>query len=231
MAVRFLPERDPTGSSLRPDRDDLAEVIDLRTRLVHPVASDLTIDRVATELAGGSAAVDDSVDAGDPADAQAAAKSDAIRLLARRALSSGELARQLTVLGHDQQAVMVVVEEAGVSLYLDDRGLARVVSETMRERKQASRAQIRNKLRQRLLPDEVIDATVAELDTDDESALLRDAAQQRARRLGGLDRQTAERRLLGFSRGVGGQESRPCERPVRRSTVPHLTGVEARRRR
>ncbi|NLB46742.1 MAG: regulatory protein RecX [Microbacteriaceae bacterium] len=139
----------------------------------------------------------------------AAAHADAVKLLARRARSSGELRRELAAIGHHAVDIEEVVLECETSLYLDDLGLARVLTETLRERKRASRSQIQRKLRERLLPDWAIDEALAELDEDTEHALLREAAHDRARKMRGLDRQVAERRLLGFlaRRGWSGERA------------------------
>ncbi|QZY52594.1 regulatory protein RecX [Leucobacter tenebrionis] len=138
---------------------------------------------------------------------RASAYEDGVRLLARRARSSGELREELGRLEHPAHEVEAVIAEFEESHYLDDLGLARAVTEKLRETKRASRTQIRMKLRERRLPDAIIEEAVGELDTDEEFGLLREAAQDRARKLGGLDRQTAERRLLGFlaRRGWSGE--------------------------
>lgn len=284
MAVRFLPVPGADGDARAPERGDLAEVIDLRSRLVQraepagtePVDVDPASvgpadgrsgigsdagDRVAglraavrrLETAGGAdpcggapgssarssgaprtnrsrtaagdaASADESVDAdlgeADSRDAVGessaiedspvrSATEDGVRLLARKARSSGELRRELSALGHDAHEVDATLLEFEGSLYLDDAGLARAVSQSLRERKRASRTQIRMKLRERLLPDGVIEEALAELDEEEELELLRAAAEDRARRLSGLDRQTAERRLLGFlaRRGWSGERA------------------------
>lgn len=139
---------------------------------------------------------------------------DGVRLLGRRARSSGELREELLRLGHDSAEVEAVIGEFERSLYLDDLALARRVTEKLRESKRSSRSQIRVKLIGRRLPDAAIEAALSELDADEEFELLREAAVDRARKLGGLDRQTAERRLLGFlaRRGWSGE---PAMRAVR----------------
>lgn len=171
---------------------------------------------------GGAGRADDSeatdIEAsdgsGEPDGPTRTANEDAVRLLARRARSSGELRAELVALGHDPHEVDDVIDEFVRSLYLDDLGLARVVTEKLREGKRASRAQIRQKLRERKFEDEAIETALGELDDDEEFALLRRTALERARRLGGVDRQTAERRLLGFlaRRGWSGE---PAVRAVR----------------
>lgn len=263
MAVRFLPP--PTEgrqAQQSHDREDLAEVIELRSRLqpAVPAAGQSTEQpagqrtrqpakprsaapqgvaqiaqlRANTEAiqstreraerhcgqyaeagAGAGAGAAPEYDGAPEYEAVSAtvqvrtAAEDAVRLLARKARSSGELRRELLALGHDHGEADEVVLDCESRLYLDDLGLARVLAETLRARKRASRSQIRMKLRERLLPDGVIETALGELDEDEEHELLRAAASERARKMGGLDRQTAERRLLGFlaRRGWSGERA------------------------
>lgn len=225
MAVRFLPpsDRGADASAAAPDRGDLAEVIELRSRLVRPAppvsdpapASPAKASEPLAEpvvLFPGAPPVDEPTS--EPTDGElreepSTVVEDGVRLLARKARSSGELRRELAGLGHDAHEIDRALLDFESSLYLDDLGLARVVAEGLRERKRASRMQIRLKLRERLLPDGVIEAVLAEFDDEGEDELLRVAAEDRARRLGGLDRQTAERRLLGFlaRRGWSGERA------------------------
>lgn len=133
---------------------------------------------------------------------------DAVRVLARRALSRGELEYELLRLGHSQLDSEIVLDEFIERLYLDDFSLARTLTEKLRERKGASRSHIKQKLRERKITDDVVALALAELDEEEEFDLLREAAFDRARKLGGLDRATAERRLLGFlaRRGWSGEQ-------------------------
>jgi regulatory protein len=258
MAVRFLPEREPPGRVPERDRGDLAEVIDLRSRLPRagggeerapePAASGATVrPRALTAAAAsldeaepesvaapGRAAAPEEAGPEEPADPDGPGRSaneEGVRLLARKALSSGELRRELLALGHDAAETETVIDEFVAGLYLDDTGLARLLTEGLRERKRASRSQIRAKLRERLLPDAAIDAALAELDDDDEYELLRETAQDRARRLGGLDRQTAERRLLGYlaRRGWSGERAvRACREALDGAGGSGRSGVRFR---
>lgn len=234
MVVRFLPHNDAPTPDRAPERDDLAEVIEMRSRLspthesererestadiaeVLPMvqaghASAEPIDVAAStdwaqQSSSQSAEPDEPSASEDPV---STASEDAVRLLARRARSSGELRRELLASGHSEFDVEETVAECERSLYLDDLGLARVLTEGLRQRKRASRSQIRMKLRERLLPDWAIDEAVGELDEDEEQELLRQTAVDRARKMSGLDRQTAERRLLGFlaRRGWSGERA------------------------
>lgn len=200
MAVRFLPERGESAASASGDRVNLAEVIDLRSRLPRVVAPAASEEQSALEEAPD-----------DPL--PRSANEDAVRLLARKALSSGELRRELEALGHERAESEMVIAEFTESLYLDDAGLARLLAEGLRERARASRAQLRAKLRTRLLPDAVIEEILGEIDEESEDELLRATAQDRAAKLRDLDRQTAERRLLGYlaRRGWSGESAiRAC---------------------
>ncbi len=213
-AAELESEVDPEAS-----RDTATEAASRRSNVVEAVFGG---NAAGSRRGDGTGRADDSApaDAGaleafDEADGPTrTANEDAVRLLARRARSSGELRSELIALGHDPNEADDVIDEFVRSLYLDDLGLARVVTEKLRESKRASRAQIRQKLRERKFEDEAIETALGELDDDEEFALLRRTALERARRLGGVDRQTAERRLLGFlaRRGWSGE---PAVRAVR----------------
>ncbi|MDI6022944.1 regulatory protein RecX [Leucobacter sp. UT-8R-CII-1-4] len=241
MAVRFLPPpSDESSEKLGVDRENLAEVIEFRSKLRDVSASDSREAqnvreprqlRLAADAGSAGAPIEAGFgESGFNGDCDTAvtdrsesgldelvhelentrtAMDDAVRMLARRARSSGELRRELVAKGHDHAEVDEVVLECESRLYLDDLGLARVVTENLRTRKRASRSQIRIKLRERLLPDGVIEEAIGELDQDEENEILREAASERARKMGGLDRQTAERRLIGFlaRRGWSGERA------------------------
>ena len=145
----------------------------------------------------------------EPVDDGPSASERAVRLLARKAMSSGELQRALVAAGHPELDAEDAVAECERSLYLDDGDLARTLAVKLRESKGESRSRIRQKLRERHLPSEAIEAALEELDDDAEHELLRQTAADRAKRLVDLDRQTAERRLLGFlaRRGWSGERA------------------------
>ncbi|MGO3147302.1 MAG: regulatory protein RecX [Leucobacter sp.] len=138
-----------------------------------------------------------------------AARDAAIKLLARRALSSGELRYALLAAEYPEIDVEQAVAECEESLYLDDADLARSVTRKLREAKGESRARIRQKLRERKLPDVAIEGALCDLDDGEELELLTETAFDRARRMSGLDRKVAERRLLGFlaRRGWSGERA------------------------
>jgi len=244
MAVRFLPQPDRAGAQHREERGELAEVIDLRSKLpavVDRARSGVEHARSRSErtwsAAGVSVALEPEAGPGtaaeavsEPVDDARTAHEDGVRLLARKALSSGELARELQQLGHGADEIESVIEEFVSGLYLDDAGMARVLTEKLRERKRASRTQIMVKLRERLLPSESIEAALGELDADEEFELLRSAAFDRAKKMRDLDRVTAERRLLGFlaRRGWSGERAVRAAREALDLAASESGGAAAR---
>lgn len=253
MVVRFLPVPDPDAHANpdpAPERDGLAEVVELRTRLLGAVAGvgegvDEGVEegagfdshersRARSRSRGGAARAPKTLrriheSSGDgaeeaPSGPTRTVTEDGVRVLARRARSAGEVRRALLDLGHDEAEVEDVLAEFARSGYLDDADLAKALTTSLRERSKASRAQIRRKLIERKLGDAEIESALAELDGDDELVLLRTAAEQRAGRMRDLDRQTAERRLLGFlaRRGWSGE-------PARSAAAQALDAVGVRR--
>lgn len=212
MVVRFLPEHEPAEPVA--ERKNMAEIIDLRMRF-GAESADAGLTSTPRNVADAPAevrreeaariietvpsvtsdrVVDDEID------------TRASKLLGRRQLSIDEFRYALREAGFDHQDVEAVVQDYVTRLYLDDLALARAVADSLRTRKSASRGEIARKLTQRRVERNAIDTVLQELDHDEEDELLREAAHNRARKLRGLDRQTAERRLIGFlsRRGWGG---------------------------
>lgn len=208
MAVRFLPAPEERPRPPREDRGDLAEVIEFRSRLRRPEAEAEPETSTGAEGEGGAEAQRPRLVAAVEPEGPTAYE-DAVKMLARKPLSSGELQRALIVAGHPEIDAEEAVATCEESLYLDDAGLACSVATKLRDAKGESKARIRQKLRERQLPDAAIEAALADLDDEAEFELLAQTARDRARRMAGLDRQTAERRLLGFlaRRGWSGERA------------------------
>lgn len=188
MVVRFLPERSPAQPDKDFARDNLAEVIDIRARILEPREDTVT---------GPKARQTESVEDESVVE-KAQVKEVAIKMLARKAMSSGELKNKLTVEGYESGEIEEVLQSFSESLYLDDLGLARVLSDKLQRVKQASKSQIALKLREKLLPVDVIDEVLAEISAEEDQYNLQLTAQKRARSLRGLERSVAERRLVGY---------------------------------
>lgn len=181
MAVRFVPvnpEPAPPGK----DREQLAEVIQLRSKIVEMEQ--------------------------EPAPASPDALKLATKLLARRALSSGELREQLRKHEVGEQEIEEVLHNFERRHFLDDLSLAQTVCDKLRTTKHASSRQVARKLAERRIPRHIIDEVLQGIDQEEEHVLLRQAATERARKLTSLDRPTAERRLFGYlqRRGWSGSQ-------------------------
>ncbi|GAA2180825.1 hypothetical protein GCM10009847_20190 [Leucobacter tardus] len=256
MAVRFRPSPGDGQRPQGEDRGDLAEVLSLRSRLPQrewaqsqgdwapesnehsaedsgtpspPVQLDSISPSEPPDAPSDELAPAGEVDSAEPEPSgpERTANEDAVRVLGRKARSSGELRRDLERLGHDAHEVSGVIDEFRENLYLDDVGLARIVTEKLRDAKGASRGQIRRKLQERHFDESAIESALADLDEHEEDQLLRAAAEDRARRLTGLDPQTAERRLLGFlaRRGWGGEPARRAARDALQGGGRSSSGV------
>jgi regulatory protein len=88
------------------------------------------------------------------------AQRDALRLLNRRAYSSGELRDRLARREHEPATIDQVVEHLLARGFVDDAAYARAVVEQTLARKPAGRRLLAAKLMQKRLPREVIDATL-----------------------------------------------------------------------
>lgn len=181
MAVRFLPPRAERSHEPQPEREELAEVVELRQRLV-----------VEPEVVSTTPTVD--------------VMERAVRLLARKAMSMGELARALRNDGYSEDEVDRAVRECVDRYYLDDFSLAQRIIEKAEQRKKLARSALKRELKTRLIDDAIIDAALLETSDEDELDKMRDVADDRARKLGSLERSVAERRLAGYlsRRGFGG---------------------------
>lgn len=183
MAVRFLPPRAEGSSEPQPERAELAEVVQLRQRLVvdaEPEVKEPTLDVMER----------------------------AVRLLARKAMSMGELALALRQDGYAELEIDQVVRDCVDRCYLDDLALAERVIEKAEQRKKLARSALKRELKARLIDDAIIETALLQTSDADELNNMRDVAADRARKLTSLDRSVAERRLVGYlsRRGFGGSK-------------------------
>lgn len=136
------------------------------------------------------------------------AENIAMRALTRRGQSRSELEARLTARDLDPDTVHAELERlAGVGL-IDDEALAEDIIRTSQQRKKLGRSAIIAELRRRRIDSDTIEVALGALDGAADSELERAIAlaQQRAGRLGDLDRETTVRRLSGFlqRRGYAG---------------------------
>lgn len=154
-------------------------------------------------------------------DAESARVADARRAenvtmhaLARRGQSRSEVAELLRRREVDPIVAEAELDRLASVGLIDDRALAIDLVDRLRTRKKLGPSALRNELMQRKLDRAAIDEALAESAQADDDDLLIELARDRARRLGGLDRSTAERRLVDFlaRKGHTGSAARDAAR-------------------
>jgi regulatory protein len=133
-----------------------------------------------------------------------------LKALARRPLSRRELERVLRDRGVDDEAATREGDRLTRVGLLDDAALAQTLVASLQERKGLGRTAIAAELTRRLLAPAAIEYALELIDSGDELARAREVARKRAGQLGGLDRETAARRLSGYlaRRGYSGSTIR-----------------------
>ena len=161
---------------------------------------------------------DASVPPMEPTSPRAAKRAEnvAIAALTRHDASEGEIRAKLVAKGLEEQDVEAELERLrGVGL-IDDAAFAARLVDRLRERKGLGDQAIRSSLRGRLVPQAVIDAVLAEQAEDEDvaEARLLEVAEDRARRLGSLAPDVAERRLTAYlmRKGYSGSSVRTAVR-------------------
>lgn len=155
-------------------------------------------------------------------DAQSAIDADARRAenvtmhaLTRRGQSRAEVAELLRRREIDAVVAEVELDRLESVGLIDDRALAIDLVERLRSRKKLGPSALRNELMRRKLDRSAIDEALADsADEGGDDDLVVELARDRARRLGGLDRSTAERRLIDFlaRKGHSGSTARDAAR-------------------
>lgn len=154
--------------------------------------------------------------AGHPSRARVRAEHVSTAAITTRDVSEAELRARLAARGLDQADIDAEIERVVGAGLVDDTALAVRLVQTLRERKGLGDAAIRPALRLRRIPQPIIDEVIRQ-QADDEATLqdrLQDVADDRARRLTGLQSEVAERRLTAFlaRRGYNGAAVRGAVR-------------------
>jgi regulatory protein len=140
----------------------------------------------------------------------------ALASLTRHDASEAELRTTLTNRGLEEADVEAELDRLKAVGLVDDAALANRLIASLRERKGLGDAALRPALRARRIPQEVVDAVLAEHPEDDEvvEERLQEVADARARRLGSLTSEVAERRLIAYlmRKGYGGSAVRAAAR-------------------
>lgn len=182
MAVRFEPVRDGRKPVARKDRENIAEVIDLRAKITEITERKETSSQEVLIAA--------------------------TKTLGRRAMSSAELRDALLKREFDEHLVEEVIDHFEDRRFLDDFSLAETLTEKLRTTKKASASVISRKLTERQIPRHVIEQVIQTIDREEDHDILYELALERARKLGSLEPEVAKRRLFGYlqRRGWGGPD-------------------------
>ncbi|MET0933687.1 MAG: regulatory protein RecX [Mycetocola sp.] len=139
-----------------------------------------------------------------------------VKKLARRALSEAEVlsfGMDEGLTAHQANSVLDHLRDLG---YVDDRVLAEQLKHALYERKGQSRAVVARAMSGRSIEREIIDEVLDDIDSGDELSAATELAAKRASQLTALDKQTLERRLVGYlaRRGYPGNIVREAIAPL-----------------
>jgi len=126
------------------------------------------------------------------------AENVSMHALTRRGQSRSEIAETLRRREISAIAIEAELERLESVGLIDDRALAIELVDQLRTRKKLGPSAVRNELMRRKIDRGAIDEALAEGDDSADDDRVFALASDRARRLGGLDRTTAERRLVDF---------------------------------
>jgi regulatory protein len=166
-----------------------------------------------------------------------------LHALTRRGMSRAEVADLLARREIDPVVIDTELQRLERSGLIDDAALAVTLVDRLVCRKKLGARAIRAELSRRRVDAGAAEAALSALDSDNDSTLVRQLVEDRVRRIGSVDRETAERRLLGYlaRKGHGGAEARTAvsaaldelglERGPRRGFgTAHGTGASSRDR-
>ena len=142
------------------------------------------------------------------------AENVSLHALTRRGMSRAEVVDLLQRREIDPIVAQAEVERLERVGLIDDAALAATLVDRLVERKRLGAQALRAELSRRRLDAATIEAALAAVEPDDEGALVAELVAERVRRLGSLDRDTAERRLLSYlaRKGHGGSAARDAVR-------------------
>lgn len=140
------------------------------------------------------------------AELEARAEHISMSALARKGVSSNEMADRLRSGDIDEDTVQFEIARLERVALLDDRELASTLVRTLQDRKGLGRSGIAAELRRRKIDQAAIEEALDELDGSDELLRASEIAVKRASQLKSFDSATARRRLTAFliRRGYSG---------------------------
>jgi len=198
------------------DGEEMAEVISFPVRAPSPSSAPTpwpgtVIDLEAARAMAG-VSVEESpapapVEEQDDETEHASARQIALRTLAARGRSVGEVKAKLRDRGIDADVIDTEIERLQAEGLLNDRDLAEHLVWSLTEHKKLGPVAIRQALIKRKIPGAIIDQVVPSA-SDVEPDVIEQLAIERMRVLRGLEPDVQKRRLLGFlaRRGYSGSE-------------------------
>jgi regulatory protein len=142
--------------------------------------------------------IEQDIEQGPPGDPEAVARLVCLRLLERRARSRHELAEALRSRRVPDDAAETVLNRFVEVGLIDDVAFAQSLTGAVQRERGLSRRAVAHKLRQRGVPDEVVDETVADIDPAGERARAEQLVARRRRSLASLPPEVQTRRLVGL---------------------------------
>ena len=121
-----------------------------------------------------------------------------LKLIERSGKSSGQLRTLLLDKEFPVQLVDQMIERFIEVGLIDDFALAKILTESAFSRKAKAKSVIARELRAKYLPQDAIDAALAEIDSDSELEAAKTLAESRYRQLLKLDPEVRTRRLSSF---------------------------------
>jgi len=137
-----------------------------------------------------------------------------LHAITRRGQSRAEVAELLRRREISQDVAEAELDRLESVGLIDDNALALDLVDRLRSRKKLGTSALRNELMRRKIDRAAIDEALSDPDSEAEGDMLQQLAADRARRLGSLDRATAERRLVDFlaRKGHTGSAARDAAR-------------------
>jgi regulatory protein len=135
-----------------------------------------------------------------------AAKNTALNSLSASAKTRGQLEQKLAEKGHVEDVVKEALDRLAEVGLVDDGAFARSWVTSRHSFKGLSASAIRRELRMKKVDDELIDAALEDLTSEDEVERARELVERKAKSTRGLPRDARVRRLVGMlaRKGYGG---------------------------
>ena len=131
----------------------------------------------------------------------------AVHQLSSRSVSTAEMRNRLEAKELPPEVVEGEIEELRRVGLLDDQALSEDLVDRYSGRERWGRSAVISKLRDRGIPEQLIENAVSSIDPEAEAITVEDVARERLRKMGSLPRGVAHRRLFAFLQRKGFRSS------------------------